>query len=306
MIKRAFILALFLAMYNFSFTQMEWFVDSAEWYYSRPGSVDYWDVKPRRMQIVEDTLIAGIKCKKLEFSEEGAVIGWEYAYESNDSVFYFNRDSQGFFLLYDFNAQAGDTVKVHESQYSHAGYYVTDGVSEKFDYKVNSIRDTMVEGRTIRIQNVSPVYYDCFYGFDGDIYEGMGHFKYFFGNPICMDAGGGIYDLFRCYIEKNGFRFQSPTWEYSCDTILPLSINERDDLTNIDIYPNPVKTTLRVDSDVSITSAKILSLQGKVIMSNSVGNKKDFQLELKGVSTGVYFLILENSDIRRALRFIID
>jgi hypothetical protein len=95
--------------------------------------------------------------------------------------------------------------------------------------------------------------------------------------------------------------------EYGCkDKIIKKSyietktigIDENSPAYEVNIYPNPVNEKLYVHSNQTINQIKLINLTGEEIWAFKNLNKKDVEIERKGLASGVYFIQiqLENNE----------
>jgi len=59
------------------------------------------------------------------------------------------------------------------------------------------------------------------------------------------------------------------------------------------VYPNPFSSSLTVESQEKVLSAKLMNVSGQIVLEKQV-NSSIFQLETKYLANGIYSLILEN------------
>ena len=69
------------------------------------------------------------------------------------------------------------------------------------------------------------------------------------------------------------------------------------------LYPNPVRSSLNIENAESIRSVKITNLQGKVIKTFKGGSENLETLDLTGLRTGLYIIVIENGDEVEYKRF---
>lgn len=63
---------------------------------------------------------------------------------------------------------------------------------------------------------------------------------------------------------------------------------------NVNVYPNPVTTTLFVSTNEDIVSVKLVSLQGQVVYQESVnGSEFEFAIDVQQIKKGLYVLVVE-------------
>jgi hypothetical protein len=89
------------------------------------------------------------------------------------------------------------------------------------------------------------------------------------------------------------------------DTIINLGVVNGIDEQEIScsVYPNPVKSKLEIQADLTLRNWALINTAGKVILSD-ISNNKQTQIDVEGLSEGIYFLQL-NFDEGRATRKIL-
>ena|SRR5690606_8277064 len=66
-------------------------------------------------------------------------------------------------------------------------------------------------------------------------------------------------------------------------------------VTNIKIYPNPVKDKLRIENpDLKITSIKVSDASGKMVVQQTVSGKQE-EIDFSRLPTGIYFVSFEEN-----------
>ncbi|QRM88775.1 peptidoglycan DD-metalloendopeptidase family protein [Lacinutrix sp. WUR7] len=86
--------------------------------------------------------------------------------------------------------------------------------------------------------------------------------------------------------------------------IQTLSIAENE-LESVSIYPNPTKDYINISSSNSITKARLVDLQGKIIQTIHNVSEGIQKVSLEAVSNGTYFLTLEsNSNQKKTFKII--
>jgi hypothetical protein len=72
------------------------------------------------------------------------------------------------------------------------------------------------------------------------------------------------------------------------------------------IYPNPTASSIRISSTtVQINSLQVLNLNGQLLISKSLVNGTDYDLNLDVLQSGTYLLIIEDEDNRKAVSKVI-
>jgi len=82
---------------------------------------------------------------------------------------------------------------------------------------------------------------------------------------------------------------------YRCQTGPILSLDKTNASLNLKVYPNPVQNVVKLDWENSTElNYQLLNGQGQVILEGQLSSSKQ-QIELYGLSQGVYFLLVENA-----------
>jgi hypothetical protein len=126
----------------------------AKWYFNYPNSTsnDYVVFESKK-----DTTIQGKDSRAIDvWLNNTKLVSREYVYQKGDSIFYYNRNYNSFFLLYNFSAKAGDTVTVHPAKFkpTKAFFSYNDSIPE-FKYKILSIDSIQISGQWTKRQKVT-------------------------------------------------------------------------------------------------------------------------------------------------------
>jgi len=92
---------------------------------------------------------------------------------------------------------------------------------------------------------------------------------------------------------------------------MTIAVNEYDHENDISIYPNPVsdQLTLNVDATETNTPIEIKNLLGQTVYADvlkSGAGKQSMNINISGLSKGVYFIQLKNKDLISSKKFIKD
>ena len=184
----------------------------AEWYF------DVWSVLDSpttyyHMQVLGDTIILNHHCSIITRQYLNGNGDEQFVYDDEGVVYWYNQTMQAFTILYDFNAEAGES-------------WICDIDSCSFEVQVQSIEEVSWEGHTYRVQNVVPVVGDDYNGEPffwggGRIIEGIGAVGLFPSSYTCF---GGINcgpapDYLRCYFVDGEMLYHEGDLE--CDAVLP-------------------------------------------------------------------------------------
>ena len=75
---------------------------------------------------------------------------------------------------------------------------------------------------------------------------------------------------------------------------------------NFNIFPNPVKDELfiRTENGKLPTQLYITNMLGQRIFSKSINSKNDLNLNVSGLSNGMYFLSLKSNQSNQTIKFL--
>ena len=132
---------------------------------------------------------------------------YDYVYEEDDIVYWYNQANDAFTVLYDFNAEAGES-------------WYCDIEECSFLVTVQSVDNVTWNNRTYRTQYVAGYYADNLDNvvFEGKIIDGIGYEKgLFFNWGSCGIICGADYEYMRCYLEDGELLYHEG--DYDCDYV---------------------------------------------------------------------------------------
>lgn len=275
----------------------------ATWYYSTWVGSPY----PELLKFVvegeielNDTIASVLKFYSGESGELIAVDGLEkYVFTSGDQVYYWVHD--GFYLLYDFGAETGDTItsRVEDFPYSLSCWGDFSGGPFNFSYTIDSIGTIQIDGQILRTQYVTPLFTDDIgWIIESPVIERFGQFNqsaFWWGRGQGCSLGGFPGEL-RCYEDEDLF-FKNPFTQFDleCDYITGVEdLVEKPFL----LYPNPASDFIQLPAMSQIIS--LYNCEGQKISSY---NDVD-QIEISNLSSGVYFVHYQYNDYWHTERFI--
>ncbi len=288
----------------FSFTHLlgqSWLAENSTWQY------DYFNVggPGGYIEIVyeKDTLFNEINAQKLKITNYDRVIESvqnnvftygtdtiplpsQYVYESNDSIFWYKDDV--FSLLYDINAQVGDTFTLPS----------VDSTTNII--QVDSIGLEDVNGENRRFLMVSQL--EGLYGFCGKIIEGIGPIDtYLFpGITSCSFPGYDAYQELSSY-SNNDFQYDCNYMGCSIFT----SLSNLPSQYPTTIYPNPFDTYITLSNPHTlIESLQIWDIQGNKIKEEKNIQNYTFQLYTQELTKGIYLLQVHTKEGREIIKLI--
>ena len=163
----------------------------AEWYFevASNGAITEPPFYSFRMSVTGQEQIQGHNCSVID--------GNEYVYQANNVVYWYNQVKEAFTVLYDFDAEAGDSwyCDVDECSYLVTVQSVGSVTFGQFTYRTQYVTAYGGEGLMIPV-------------FDGLIIDGIGYEKGLFPDGSACYEGindDGEYRYMRCYMEKVGY-----------------------------------------------------------------------------------------------------
>lgn len=245
-------------------------------------------------------VIAGVACTEVQLAPSSCVgTNLQYVYESNDTVYHYLPSQTRFTMLYDFNAQTGDTWNIISN--------APGGFIDSVLLQVDSTAFVQINSVTRKIIYTSYATSFHYFDFNGPMVEGIGSLAYFFPQfGMCDPQVDGL----RCYDDSLVGHYQ-PNVAIACDSVVPVGIYSVDDEIKFSVYPNPFNEslTLTLSKGEGITECeiKVTDMLGREIYS-----KKTKPLSVKVTlsfgegwgEAGIYFLEIHSGN-KRAVKKII-
>lgn len=262
------------------------------WHYTQ-GTVNPDVTSFKTLESVDDTIINGVQCKKIIEVErylDTTNVSAHFMHSENDSVFFYSEND--FHLLYDFGANAGDTLILD--------YFNTqDGTSLKMI--IDSTSTILVNGEERKIQ-----YITCGDGilieFGHHVIEGIGNTSYMFPT-----LDGSLDGPLRCYQENSSALFLNPFhpdygWNHQdCEQIIT-GIEEIEKNEGVSIFPNPTSSSISIKNIDRPTTYKIINTFGKIVAHGVVSQSNE--INIAKLSAGIYFIELESKNTLNSLKLI--
>jgi hypothetical protein len=257
----------------------------AIWHYTQ------WTINPnltsyKTIESIADTSINGIQCRKMIEVErylDTTNVAYHYMYSENDSVFFYAEND--FHLLYDFGANAGDTIILD---------YFETGFGTPLQMIIDSTGTIMVSGQERKIQHIT-----CGDGFVVEfgqyVIEGIGN-TYFMFPTYDLTMNGPL----RCYQDDSTDIFLNPFhggygWNHQdCEEIVT-GIEETAEKERISIFPNPTKSVISVQNIDMATAYTIFNMSGAVVIKGITSELNE--ISMAELSKGIYFIELKNDNI---------
>ena len=258
---------------------VEIFPRGTEWYYEIKHVTG--DVTYQHLEYAADTAINSRRAKIIvetnTMYDKTEWINHEYIYEDGDKIYWWNKETEEFTLLYDFGADVGDE-------------WVIDGGWYTITVHVDAAHTVTYKSETYRVLSVS----DPSHLFTGDIICGIGHTKSFFPEtPMAKDYE---VDGLRCYWQDGELVLN--TGEEDCDAIyntIHMEVDENAE-ASFAVYPNPTKGILYVEtvhapSLQGQTEYRITNLLGQTVKSGNISSDNQ-QIDMRDLNQGFYFITI--------------
>jgi hypothetical protein len=261
--------------------QNDWAPVGAKWnYLEHPfeGNI----IRNFSISSISDTVIQNIECRVLS--------GWSgcsplllnnlFVYSEGQKVFFFDFNTETFFLLYDFGLNIGESWTI----------YFSNEWDEELDSLTLTVIDTssiIVNGISLKVQTVSQQSFD--YYFSGEIIEKIGNTYFLLPQYGACDPPTGPLVCYQDSVLGLYETGEAP----SCDWT-NVGINESV-LSQLEIFPNPAHDFLYLKNNSQKLNYKILDYTGRVILSG----KTEKEINVQTLSPGYYRVVLED-EVSRA------
>ena len=255
----------------------------SEWYYeilNENGTITY-----QYMYQAGDTIINDepthilVKINTLYDKGLREEVTHEYVFELNGKLYWWNKRSGLFTVLYDYEAEVGDSWNIFVG-------------TEILTMHVDAVEEIEYEGRTYRMLRVS----DPDDLFSGNIVCGIGHLTSFFPERL-MDKGDGVrVEGMRCYWNEGELVFKYG--DEDCDAVISELHGIVEDgpstpSTGLAVYPNPTNGVLFVETRRATSlpdqTYRITNLMGQTVLSGNI-NADNQQINVSSLPQGMYFI----------------
>ncbi len=303
---------------------LPWCPHGATWIYSSHtfGSRLYYTFTYQSDTIINQTTTKKLVVKKVEY------VGWdndwrrneeregeEYLYESNDSIYWFDKLNYNFSFIYSFNPKLGDELIVNNSRircYQDSltpatdTLFITNIYSDTFSNRVYNAYSTSLNKRFMLGKIVSGI--GClqspFPTVNNAYYADSNNTK-----RICEAEYGDFYNGLHCYFDSLRGYIQFQTGVDDCASIAT-GIHESifNDVLNQNtytLYPNPANSTIAINTNrQAIKQVSIYNALGS-LMFIVVDETTNLVLDVTHYKQGLYLMKITAADNTvSVLRFI--
>ncbi len=253
------------------------------------------------VSITGDTIINGQDCKILEreFTNCNLRPKQDFIYQEDNQIFYYHFEDSLFHILYDFNVEIGDTIKIRNwGTYANTNDYfflrvdsigiINIGLNQRKKFK-------MAYGAENDIGEIE------FINYYFEIIEGIGctiNFFYWYDTGWC---DGFHVNQLRCYYHPQLGNFGNLS---ECN--LTTNTKETLNINSPSIFPNPFSNEINISfsESIPITNLKLYDGQGNLVLTKKIkfNNLNIFTLNsLSGLQNGIYFLLIEDLENQKTL-----
>ncbi len=296
----------------------------AEWYYSAIQFCNYQESEYIRFWVSKDTLVDGKMCRYIENDSERVVALQDscYAsvtvppyilYEENQKIY--NWYNGRFFLVFDFGVKVGDTLDLH----------IQPAWIDFYDSSVypSELPDTMYL-RSYIVEKIDSIYNGRYLKKFMMASKESPNSKYFYIERIGFSFDYIIsrlsprttipfplYERIRCYYDDEiSYVISRPlSGEEDCTWRSNVMINTSyDNVSKINIFPNPAKEFIHIQFTENIFQSGILvniiDIWGKTMFKQKI-TSGETKLDISNLRSGTYFLKIQNSNqIFKSIKFI--
>ena len=254
----------------------------SDWFYeiiNNDGNITY-----QHLEYASDTTINGKRPKVIVRSnthyDRSSIteVTHEYVYEEDGKVYWWNKTTEEFTILYDFWANVGDEWDIKVG-------------SESITIHVNAIDDSYeynnMNYRALYITDINDI-------FSGTIICGIGHLTSFFPEKLMRQGKRFRVEGLRCYWRNGILAYKNG--ERDCDEIYQQYHNSilDPDENCFAVYPNPANNVLFVETQnfaslQTTTEYRITNLMGQTLLQGHITAETQ-QIDVKNLPAGLYFI----------------
>ena len=205
----------------------------------------------------------------------------EYVYEEDGKVYWWNKTTEEFTILYDFWANVGDEWDIKVGS-DHITVHI-DAVDDSYEYN-------NLNYRALHITDADNI-------FSGTIICGVGHLTSFFPEKLMTQGNRYRVDGLRCYWRNGVLAYKQG--EKDCDEVYQQYHNGIIDPeeNGFAVYPNPANNVLFVETRFIAsqpTEYHITNVIGQTLMQGTIHGETQ-QINIGNLPAGMYFLSVGNT-----------
>jgi hypothetical protein len=260
-----------------------WFEADATWHYSYGEGMEAQSEGYERLEVTGDTVVNRINYKiinRTRVYSTGVKRELENLYlrydSDNDQVLRYTDSKE--YLLYDFSAEIGDTIKVE-------GINGFGGISF-CHLHIDSIRIEVFSDSIQRRVQYCTETQNYQFNFAGRIIEGIGSEVFLIPVDELVCDAGCANDL-RCY-QDSKIVLTNPY--IGCEDLISGSYQKISFLQEIMVYPNPTNDLLYIESKKTISNITVYDLQGNMILYKYVDSLMNTNIRFQDIESGLYLI----------------
>ena len=288
------------------------FGKNAEWYLSFDGLQHGEGQGYAHIYYDKDSIINGIEYQEmifflkiiirtgpnpedLAFLSNGVVRKFFYRTENN-KVYYHNFDLTDEILMFDFNAQVGDTVYFRDTLLNSAVE-----CTQRPGYVVTGVGTEMIDGTPMPYWDIDSIFWGGEFLDGNRIYKDMGVLhtlgttRVHNCNPIYSHLN---FFSTRCFT-NDSIHFQTSWWNRDCDYFpFTISVESHEHEDSFVIYPNPAEDILRLkmSDQIEPTFLEITDLQGRQVCHQTMEVSRDTHISVGHLRSGMYVLRVADAE----------
>lgn len=281
-----------------------WCTPNSVWHYDTSNPL--WNTTYTKQTYIYDTLVLGTTFNKIKsethgMGSSGAINNYGYYYTSlQNKVVFFNSTNS--------NIEANDTLMYFGPIGAKWRCSKNGGTSCAQSYiEIVDTGASVIQGQILKWRKINYTNYNLYgtanqtvqTGID-TIFERIGY-KHLGFQLIgyCSDVPDVTAGYFRCF-QDNQININATN--KVCDFTTGLFENT-DRLNSISIYPNPTNSIINIIDEkkqFQNSSIEIKNYMGQVIYSNSFNS----QIDISSLSSGMYFLTIQDKENKRTVKII--
>lgn len=290
---------LLILIITFSITnveaQFEWEV-GMEWEYEAYGFFEI-GFNKTKFSLVKDTIVDNRNCFILESEYQSCTQRpiRDIVYQENNEIYYYHQQDSAFHLLYDFDAEVGDTLKVRlwdgHDNYNDFIYFLVDSI-ELVQYANLNLKKFI--SKVGILENGEFMFYENFFY---ETIEGIGctaNLFYFHDNGLC----DGLYveDII-CFSHPIFGSYVVNPKLCSLTTSINENLNKKESLI---IFPNPVHNLMQFKTKHDFSFLEIYNVAGKLLYRDEFIDT----IDLSNFENGYYYIRFISDQISYSTGFL--
>lgn len=249
----------------------------ATWYYEKTPFWPFITLDYSKLEVTAIDTIQGRPCSRIEATDWGCSFYWPLLYTWSDNGKVYSYHDNDFYLLYDFNANAGDSWVIHNPPVA---------LGDSMVVIVDSVRFININGQDRKVQYVSNpgLSPGGQWEWGSVIVEGIGNLSFL--TPQYPACDPWIYGM-RCYDDN---LLSLHLVNFPCDSIGKVAVSEPVSRGGL-FQPNPVtEGFITLSESVEADQVEVISAMGTLEKRMEI--MSDNRLDISELPTGVHLMQL--------------